>query len=79
MISIIEFLAATPINSQIPEMLIQALDSTADNQTRTVQEAVQAVRTKLQVSPRKDYWWYYERLNDVQTDNTLFDLNKKPL
>jgi hypothetical protein len=70
---------ARQLSVKIPEMLVLELDSPSTGQTRTVEEAVQAVRTKLQVFPRPAYWWYYERLNDVKTDNTIFDLNKKPL
>ena len=67
------------LSVQIPEMLMLELDSSGTGQRKTVQEAVQAVRIKLQVFPRRDFWWYYERLNDVKTDSTIFDLNKKPL
>jgi hypothetical protein len=70
---------ARQLSVQIPEMLVLELDSPSTGQTRTVYDAVQAVRSKLQVPPRKDYWWYWERLQYIGNDSTSFDLNKKPL
>ena len=71
---------ARQLSVHIPEMLMLAFDSTAYKQTRTVDQAVSFVRNKLRdESPHRAYWWYYERLNAVKKDNTLFDLNKKPL
>jgi hypothetical protein len=62
----------------IPTMLMQELDSTGTGETRTVEVAVEAVWNKLRIPPKRDFWWYGERLNGVRTDGTVFDLNKKP-
>ena len=59
-------------------MLMQELDSIGTDQTRTVQDAVQAVRARLQTPPRQDYWWYWERLRYIGDDTTPLDLNKRP-
>jgi hypothetical protein len=66
------------LSVQIPEMLVQALDTTAAGETRTVNEAVQEVSDTLDRT-RLDFWWYNERLRVTTYDMTTFDLNKKQL
>ena len=66
------------LSVKIPEMLIQALDTTSGGTTRTVDEAVGEVSDKLD-RDRPDFWWYNERLRATTFDMTTFDLNKKQL
>lgn len=62
----------------IPRMLMQELDSTGTDQTRTVYDAVDAVRQKLDRA-KPAYHWYQERLNnDRCTSDVVLDLNRKP-
>ena len=66
----------------IPRMLMQELDSTGTRpeDRRTVRQAVDAVWSKLQdENPRRAYWYYGERLNLVnEDDSVILDLNRKP-
>ena len=68
------------LSVQIPDMLMQALDTTQNGITRTIDKAVEAIQDQMDnESPKRDYYYYGIRLRAVRYDTTTFDLNRKGL
>jgi hypothetical protein len=69
---------ARQLSVAIPGMLMQEPDSTGTGETRTVCEAVEAVRRKLNAD-KPFYYWYAPRLSNARcSSGVILDLNKKP-
>ena len=67
------------LSMKIPKMLMEELNTAEDGSLRTVEEAVDEIKEKLQKN-MPEYYWYGQRLNHrVKDDSLILDLNRKCL